>query len=340
MNAITDKYNWNAHKTTDIDRRTAKNLMRALRSKDYDYPEAKIELQKEIRRLLGFSIPEECLFIIKEYLLLPRDVFKGAYNFRYIQLPAYRVLTIAEEEGLLVASTYDKQVEFSLFPPPNPVVFNRAKQMVVKAINLKPVSERARLYNVFNEYGKRYYEEYTDLCETKRDYSVYVKSTIKSEHTRWIKTYDTIPIRNKIDFPKEYPNPKKYTFKHRHADMVNTITRAFPAVVEHAIHEYSRTRYDEELAADELNRNREVIVNREYIGALKDAIYDKIHIEERVFCNIIRCYDGTMAYIDKIDKECYFLPYSFRESLREGLRVPNLREDIRRSNLGHRSARC
>ena len=72
MNAIiTDKYNWNAHKTTDIDRSIANELLKCLRSKDYDYPEAKIELQKEIRRLLGFSIPEECLFIIKEYLLLP-----------------------------------------------------------------------------------------------------------------------------------------------------------------------------------------------------------------------------------------------------------------------------
>jgi hypothetical protein len=77
MNAIiTDEMYWNAHKTNENDQRIAKELNKCLRSKDYDYPEAQKELLTEIRYHLGFQLPEECLSIIKSYLLLPRDLFQ------------------------------------------------------------------------------------------------------------------------------------------------------------------------------------------------------------------------------------------------------------------------
>jgi len=95
MNAIiTDEMYWNAHKTNKNDRRIAKDFMKALRSKDYDYPEAKIEIQKEIRYRLGFQLPEECLFLVKSYLLLPRDIYQTRLTWWNRQLSIPIVYTL------------------------------------------------------------------------------------------------------------------------------------------------------------------------------------------------------------------------------------------------------
>jgi hypothetical protein len=159
MNAITDKYNWNAHKTTDIDRRTAKNLMRALRSKDYDYPEAKIELQKEIRRLLGFSIPEECLFIIKEYLLLPREVFLAKqifWNYAY-DLPGIYLRLIAYNE------LSDKTITL-----PKKIKQTDAFKTIIRIADKLPLSE-----NIYQQLSvsAEDYDETHKTCDVNRCWS-------------------------------------------------------------------------------------------------------------------------------------------------------------------------
>jgi hypothetical protein len=100
MNAIiTDKYNWNAHKTNKNDRRIAKDLLKAFHSSDFDQ-DAKKEILTEIRYLLGFKLPEDCLFLVKSYLLLPRDVFLSKqkfWNYAY-DLPGLYLRLIAYDD--------------------------------------------------------------------------------------------------------------------------------------------------------------------------------------------------------------------------------------------------
>jgi hypothetical protein len=71
-------------------------MMKCLRSKDYDYPEAKIELQKEIRYLLGFQLPENCLFLVKSYLLLPSDIYQTRLTWWTRQLSIPIVYTLED----------------------------------------------------------------------------------------------------------------------------------------------------------------------------------------------------------------------------------------------------
>ena len=50
------------------------NLRPALLSKDFDEV-GKKEILKEIRYLEGYQLPKECVVIIKEYLLLPKNIY-------------------------------------------------------------------------------------------------------------------------------------------------------------------------------------------------------------------------------------------------------------------------
>lgn len=67
-------------RTTKRDTLIATQLLKAYNSTDFD-EDAKKELIKEIRFLIGFDLPKECVDIIKQYLLLPRHIYIAKQRF-------------------------------------------------------------------------------------------------------------------------------------------------------------------------------------------------------------------------------------------------------------------
>jgi hypothetical protein len=73
------------NRTTKQDTKIATQLLKAYNSTDFD-EDAKKELIKEVRFLIGFNLPKECVDIIKQYLLLPKNkyVIKKRFIDEYI----------------------------------------------------------------------------------------------------------------------------------------------------------------------------------------------------------------------------------------------------------------
>jgi hypothetical protein len=134
---------WNAHKTNKNDRRIVKDLLKAHKDyKNFD-EEARTEILKEIRRLVGFSIPEGVLFIIKSYLILPRDIFlaKSTFLSKIVHIPSYHLLTIAEN-----AEVIDELGDTTNTKWTTKQVINT----ITNAISSKPQSQQISLYKHFD----------------------------------------------------------------------------------------------------------------------------------------------------------------------------------------------
>lgn len=83
MSAVPHLPEWEICRTTRADRRNAnQNLKHILEFDEAD----QIAIRKEVRYLIGFSVPEEVLFIIKSYLLLPRETYEAMMKFVNISL--------------------------------------------------------------------------------------------------------------------------------------------------------------------------------------------------------------------------------------------------------------
>ena len=161
MITITNDLYWNAHKTTDKDRRMSKDLIRASKDvKNFD-DDARREILKEVRRLIGFNMPIECLVIIKSYLLLPRDLFFLKQQFwQYIKpLPCYHLMTILELElgsCELLSSGYTiddaLKMDSCTIDDFGKWDSKLALNMVLTKMNKLPVKEQISTYTRVNQY--------------------------------------------------------------------------------------------------------------------------------------------------------------------------------------------
>jgi len=196
MNAIiTDEMYWNAHKTNKNDRRIAKDFMKALRSKDYDYPEAKIEIQKEIRYRLGFQLPEECLFLVKSYLLLPRKDFDICYKFSH--LPKLEMVRFIENRIRFnwndTISQYDPNVPENLTNPIQVVpIRTYTRNNLVKIFIDKYIRDTSDDVWINGDYNMRdvnfshIQTEYDKSLHCSGDYTLILEQKLCEIHTRVI----------------------------------------------------------------------------------------------------------------------------------------------------------
>lgn len=187
MNAIIiDELNWTAHKTTNDDRRIAKELMKCLRSKDYDYPEAQIELQKDVRYRLGFPLPEVCLGIIKSYLLLPKKDFDICCQFA--RLPKLVMMRFIQDE---IHFNWDDTI--SQYDPDIP-------ENLTNPIQVVPIRTYSR-----NNLTKIFVDEY--IIRDKSDYTIRNRNfeNIQNEYDEYVKS---LYYSGKTD-----PFPNRYTIR-------------------------------------------------------------------------------------------------------------------------------
>jgi hypothetical protein len=328
-------------RTTDADRLAAKCLMKHF--EDFDQ-EGRTEIRKQVTFLVGYILPDEVLIIIKSYLLLDIYIYRHAKMFWTMNIPTYRMITIAENEGLITVLNNKYSVqhfiklasEINLLVSndmdnytvtPTPELFKGAPKMIYDAISKLPYGEQMRVYKVFCAYTNQWrltISQQRDRLKYAVPYPTYVKKTVKAEHTRWVKKYDTFPIQDKLDHPEWYPNPAVYTNEHRYADRVKTIIDRFPKCVSHANQIYRIHRHQEMLEAE--------------AGDDDGDEFEKIHMEARVFRNVVRCFDGTLEYIDRVSVD-FGLSNIFLKDLNDEIRLPKINDRIRIENLGPKSPR-
>lgn len=78
MSAVPHLPEWEICRTTQADRRNANQHLKHI----LEFDEAdQIAIRKEVRYLIGFSVPDEVLFTIKSYLLLPRETYEAMMGF-------------------------------------------------------------------------------------------------------------------------------------------------------------------------------------------------------------------------------------------------------------------
>ena len=307
-------------RTTDADRRNAKCLMKHFA--DFDQ-EGRTEIRKQVTFLVGYILPQEVLIIIKSYLLLDIRIYRRAQVFWTMNIPIYRMITIAEEQG--VPTPVSDKMCGCLMPRPIPELTKGLPKMIYDAISKLPYDEQIRVYQVFVDYANQWRRRNSTQKDRLRyyvPYPTYVKKTVKAEHTRLVKKYNTFPIQNKID----NPDPAVYTADHRYADTVKTIIGRFPECASRATLTYTNAR------------------NQEYIDDAPEEIdgepdgFDKIHMETQVYRNVVRCFDGTLEYIDRVLVD-FGLSDMFLKDLHGGMRIHKINERIRIDNLGPRSPR-
>jgi hypothetical protein len=298
LSAVPHLPEWEICRTTKTDRRNARQHLKHI----VEFDEAdQAMIRKQVRYLVGFSVPDEVLFIIKSYLLIDRERYTLIYNFRmmtqapvgcsHTHIPRYHLLTLAEENGLI---RFDGMFWWEIQPIDG--LTKNAVKMIQDAISKRPISEQNRLYKTFTEYGNNWRETVRVAMWGYKEmsYSTYLRGQVKAEYTRAIKGYETIPIQDLIDHPKWYPDPYKYTLEHRYADVSTQV-----------INQYS-----------------------EIIGSAG--------ITSEMAANIIRCFDGTIDYIECVGKD-YGLGRRFTDHHRQYTRLPYIRNRIRIRNLPPRS---
>ena len=336
MTAMSHLPDWILARTTDADRRNATQHLKHLHEFDQ---EGRTEIRKQVAVLVGYILPAEVLIIIKSYLLLDIYIYRHAKMFWTMNIPTYRMITIAEEEGLITVLNTEINTLVSndmdnYTVTPTPELFKGAPKMIYDAISKLPYGEQMRVYKVFCAYTNQWrltIHQQRDRLKYAVPYPTYVKKTVKAEHTRWVKKYDTFPIQDKLDHPEWYPNPAVYTNEHRYADRVKTIIDRFPKCVSHANQIYRSHRHQEYMLEALVGYNGEA-------GDDDGDEFEKIHMEARVFRNVVRCFDGTLEYIDRVSVD-FGLSNVFLADLNDEIRLPKINDRIRIENLGPKSPR-
>jgi hypothetical protein len=141
MNSLAkfDANSWALAKTTPADRKNAKNALKESKRPHIWGEDGCAELLKDYRFLVGYELPEACLFIIKEYLLLPRRNYEAKlewWNYHY-DLPYVTLRKAVFDQNRF------NQYKYRTPMPVLPDTQSKAFRQLLASLDAKPLEEEA-----------------------------------------------------------------------------------------------------------------------------------------------------------------------------------------------------
>jgi hypothetical protein len=164
LSAVPHLPEWEICRTTKTDRRNARQHLKHI----VEFDEAdQIAIRKKVRYLVGFSVPDEVLFIIKSYLLLPRRNYEAKidwWNYHH-DLPYVTLRKAVFDYHQLNQHKYKNPM------PLLPDTQSKAFRQLHAVLDAKPLEEEAFCdYSCLRICGNKHCEEEEGLVVRKMEY--------------------------------------------------------------------------------------------------------------------------------------------------------------------------